>query len=133
MQDALPLKGDLMVVQWMRDVIDIAEVRRLSDGALVATVPQPTLGTMSGMQTEPLRVSTQFWYSLETFLEPSAVYRADAATTLPPANGACTASSPSAASLRAAPSAACASSARCGSCGCNAALRPRVCGQAAPR
>lgn len=78
MQGAQALKGDLMVLQWMRDVVDVAEVRRISDGSLLATVPLPTLGTMSGISTEPLRASTEFWFSLVGFVEPSVIFRADA-------------------------------------------------------
>lgn len=78
MQGAQALKGDLMVLQWMRDVVDVAEVRRISDGALLATVPLPMLGTMSGIYTEPLRASTEFWFSLVGFVEPSVIFRADA-------------------------------------------------------
>ena len=79
-QDATPLKGDRMVVQWMRDVTDIAELRRLSDGSLLATLSEGMPGTMSGVYTEPLRASTEFWYSKETFLEPPAIFRCDAGT-----------------------------------------------------
>lgn len=68
-----------MVVQWMRDVVDVAEVRRISDGVLLAPLDLPTIGTMSGITTEPRRVSTEFWFSMTSFLEPSAKYRADAA------------------------------------------------------
>eukprot|EP00892_Ulva_mutabilis_P009337 jgi/Ulvmu1/6776/UM030_0114.1 len=79
LEGAQALKGDVMVVQWLRDVLDVAEVRRISDGALLATVPLPTLGTMSGISTEPLRASTEFWFSLTGFVEPSTIFRADAA------------------------------------------------------
>lgn len=79
-QDATPLKGDRMVVQWMRDVTDIAELRRLSDGSLLATLSEGMPGTMSGVYTEPLRASTEFWYLKETFLEPPAIFRCDAGT-----------------------------------------------------
>lgn len=64
LQGATPLRGDVMVVQWMRDVVDVAELRRISDGALLAPVPLPTLGTMSGAVTEPHRVSREFWFSM---------------------------------------------------------------------
>jgi hypothetical protein len=74
MQDATALKGDRMIVQWMRDVTDIAELRRLSDGVLLATVAEGMPGTMSGIYTEPQRASTEFWFSKETFLEPPAIY-----------------------------------------------------------
>lgn len=93
LQGAKALKGDLMVVQLMRDVVDIAQVRRISDGALLATVTLPTLGTMSGINTEPLRASTEFWFSLVGFVEPSVIFRADAApvaTDTAGSNGACT-------------------------------------------
>lgn len=82
LQGATALQGDLMIVQWMRDVADVAEVRRVSDGSLLAPVALPTLGTMSGVVTEPFRASTEFWFSLSSFTEPSAIYRADAATAL---------------------------------------------------
>lgn len=68
-----------MVVQWMRDVVDVAEIRRISDGALLAPVQLPSLGTMSAISTEPRRASTEFWFSLTSFLDPSAKYRCDAA------------------------------------------------------
>lgn len=87
LQGATALKGDLMVVQWMRDVVDVAEVRRISDGGLLATVPLPTLGTMSGISTEPLRASTEFWFSLVGFVEPTVIFRADAAGVAPAAEG----------------------------------------------
>jgi prolyl oligopeptidase len=86
LQGVVPLKGDLMVVQWMRDVVDIAELRRLSDGSLLATVPLPSLGTMSSVKTEPNRASTEFWFSLTSFVEASTQYRADAATIIEAAN-----------------------------------------------
>ena len=63
----------------MRDVVDVAELRRISDGALLAPVPLPSLGTMSSIVTEPRRRSTEFWFSLTSFLDPSAKYRCDAA------------------------------------------------------
>lgn len=78
MQDATALKGDMMVVQWMRDVADIVELRRLSDGTLLATLSEGMPGTMSGVHTEPLRASTEFWFSKQTFLEPPAIFRCDA-------------------------------------------------------
>ena len=78
MQSATALKGDLMVVQWMRDVVDVAEIRRISDGALLAPVKLPSLGTMSAISTEPRRASTEFWFSLTSFLDPSAKYCCDA-------------------------------------------------------
>lgn len=87
LQGATALKGDLMVVQWMRDVVDVAEVRRISDGGLLATVPLPTLGTMSGISTEPLRASTEFWFSLVSFVEPTVIFRADAAGVAPDSEG----------------------------------------------
>ena len=76
-QGATALKGDRMVVQWMRDVADIAELRRLSDGALLATLSEGMPGTMSGVDTEPLRASTEFWFSKQTFLEPPAIFRCE--------------------------------------------------------
>ena len=87
LQGATPLQGDLMVVQWMRDVVDVAEVRRISDGALLAPVPLPSLGTMSGAITEPNRASTEFWFTMTSFLEPSAKYRCDAAQLVSTASG----------------------------------------------
>lgn len=80
LQDATPLKGDRMVVQWMKDVVDIAELRRLSDGALLATLTESIPGTMSGIYTEPKRASTEFWFSKETYLEPPAIYRCESGT-----------------------------------------------------
>jgi Prolyl oligopeptidase, N-terminal beta-propeller domain len=81
-QGVTPLRGDVMVVTWMRDVVDVAELRRVSDGALLAPLALPSLGTMSGVLTEPRRRSTEFWFSMTSFVDPSAQYRCDAATLL---------------------------------------------------
>ncbi|KAG2492766.1 hypothetical protein HYH03_008931 [Edaphochlamys debaryana] len=80
LKGALALKGDALVVRYLRDVVASLQLRSLATGALVRELPLGvgSVGSMSGD-----RKGTEFFYSFTSFVEPGATYRLDTAAGSP--------------------------------------------------
>lgn len=70
------LAGDRLVVCYLRDVVNVVEVRAHGSGALLGTVPLPvgSVYSFSGSHT-----SSTFYIKLTSFLEPGVTFECDAA------------------------------------------------------
>ncbi|KAG2492774.1 hypothetical protein HYH03_008938 [Edaphochlamys debaryana] len=80
LKGAMALKGDALVVRYLRDVVASLQLRSLATGALVRELPLGvgSVGSMSGD-----RKGTEFFYSFTSFVEPGATYRLDTAAGSP--------------------------------------------------
>ncbi|KAI8465889.1 MAG: prolyl oligopeptidase [Monoraphidium minutum] len=84
LQSAAALAGDNLVLRYLRDVRGALALHRLSDGGLVREVELPGIGSIGGFSGS--RKGTEFFYSFQSFVEPGATYRGDAAdASAPPA------------------------------------------------
>lgn len=77
LQSAVALKGDNLVLRYLRDVRGTLALHRLTDGHLVQEFPLPGIGSIGGFSGS--RKGTEFFFSFQSFVEPGATYRGDAA------------------------------------------------------
>lgn len=77
LQSAVALKGDNLVLRYLRDVRGTLALHKLSDGSLVTDFPLPGIGSIGAFSGS--RKGTEFFYSFQSFVEPGSTYRGDAA------------------------------------------------------
>jgi prolyl oligopeptidase len=79
---ATALQGDTALVHYLRDVASVLQARSLDDGRLIAGLPLPGLGSVSGASTR--RGSPIAYFNYASFTEPGTVFRWDGAAPLRP-------------------------------------------------
>ncbi|EFJ43160.1 hypothetical protein VOLCADRAFT_119179, partial [Volvox carteri f. nagariensis] len=77
LKGVLALKGDTMVVRYLRDVAAALQLRSLSTGSLVRELPLPGPGSVGALSGD--RKDTELFFSFTDFVEPGAIYRLDTA------------------------------------------------------
>jgi len=75
LKSAVALKGDHLVVRYLRDVRGALQLRSLATGALVREFSLPGVGSVTGFSGE--RKDDEFFFSFTSFVEPGATYRVD--------------------------------------------------------
>lgn len=81
LQSALALKGDELVVRWLRDVKSALSRHKLSTGELVQEFELPGIGSVGGFSGT--RKSKEMFFSFTSFTEPGSTYRVDMAAASP--------------------------------------------------
>ncbi|GIL73545.1 hypothetical protein Vretimale_5243 [Volvox reticuliferus] len=81
LKGVLALKGDTMVVRYLRDVAAALQLRSLSSGYLIRDLTLPGLGSVGALSGD--RKDTEFFFSFTDFVEPGALYRLDTAPGAP--------------------------------------------------
>ena len=77
LRGALALKGDVLVVRYLRDVVAALQLRQLGSGALTKELPLPGVGSVGAMSGD--RKGSELFFSFTSFTEPGALYRIDTA------------------------------------------------------
>ncbi len=72
---ATALQGDTALVHYLHDVASVLQARSLADGTLLADLPLPGLGSVSGASTH--RGSPVAFFNYASFTEPGTVFRWD--------------------------------------------------------
>jgi prolyl oligopeptidase len=75
LQWASALKGDSLVVCYLRDVRSALELRSLATGNLRAVLPLPGIGSVAGFSGR--RQDSEAFFKFTSFTEPGAIYRFD--------------------------------------------------------
>ena len=75
LQSAVALKGDHLVLRYLRDVRGKLELRSLATGGLVTELKLPGIGSVSGFSGS--HKSTECFYGFSSFAEPGATFRVD--------------------------------------------------------
>ncbi|KAL6754676.1 prolyl oligopeptidase [Haematococcus lacustris] len=75
LKSAVALKGDALVVRYLRDVRGALQLRSLASGSLRKEFELPGLGSITGFSGE--RKDSEFFFSFTSFVEPGATYRVD--------------------------------------------------------
>ncbi|GLC56852.1 hypothetical protein PLESTB_001156200 [Pleodorina starrii] len=77
LKGVLALKGDKMVVRYLRNVAAALQLRSLSSGALLRELSLPGLGSVGALSGD--RKATDLFFSFTSFVEPGALYHLDTA------------------------------------------------------
>ncbi|MEW5297596.1 MAG: hypothetical protein WDW36_000797 [Sanguina aurantia] len=75
LKSATALKGDALVLRYLRDVRGVLQLRSLSSGALEKELSLPGVGAVGGFQGD--RKSSECFFTFSSFTEPGAQYRMD--------------------------------------------------------
>mmetsp|Transcript_25826 Transcript_25826/g.72321 ORF Transcript_25826/g.72321 Transcript_25826/m.72321 type:complete len:814 (-) Transcript_25826:260-2701(-) len=78
---AVALAGDVVVVEYLRDVSSVLQLRSLASGALKEELQLPSLGSIQGFAGR--RKDSEFFFSFTSLVEPGAVYRCDVSSDKP--------------------------------------------------
>ncbi|KAG2433756.1 hypothetical protein HXX76_008118 [Chlamydomonas incerta] len=77
LKGALALKGDVLVVRYLRDVVAALQLRQLGSGQLTKELPLPGVGSVGAMSGD--RKGSELFFSFTSFTEAGALYRIDTA------------------------------------------------------
>lgn len=75
LESAVPLAGELMVVEYLRDVRSVLQLRSLATAELVEELELPGLGAVQSFSGR--RKDSEFFFSFTSLVEPGATYRVD--------------------------------------------------------
>jgi len=81
LESAVALKGDLLVVEYLRDVVSVLQLRSLASGALLEELQLPGIGSIQSFSGR--RQDTEFFFSFTSLVEPGATYRVDVSSGKP--------------------------------------------------
>nr|QOL01125.1 putative extracellular protein CSOL_049 [Pseudococcomyxa simplex] len=78
MSGSSALKGDALIVTYMRDVATVLQLRSLATGKLIRELPMPGYGSIKDMCGR--RSLSEFYYSYQSMTDPGSTFLYDTAT-----------------------------------------------------
>jgi len=80
LQSAVALKGDFLVTRYLRDVVGVLQLHKLSTGEMLQPLVLPGLGSIG---ISGSRKSTEFFLSFSNFVDPGSTYHVDVSDAAP--------------------------------------------------
>eukprot|EP00210_Caulerpa_lentillifera_P007485 g7151.t1 len=73
LQWACATKGDFMVVCYLRDVANVLEVRKITTGEKLGTIPIPQFGAITSFSSK--RELSEIFFTFQSFIHPKTIYK----------------------------------------------------------